>query len=84
MGKQIVQIHDLRCVPDIKLNKYVSIPSAIHGYSLGIEYIRDWLLDTFPKDFFKTVHVGGKHVYADYRKFNRNIQQQTTLCIFHL
>ena len=76
MGKQIVQIHDLRCVPDIKLNKYVSIPSAIHGYSLGIEYVRDWLLDTFPNDFFKTVHVGGKHVYADYRKFNRNIQQQ--------
>ena len=60
---------------DIKLNKYISIPSTVHGYSLAIQFIRDWILDTFPKNFFKTVHVGGKHVYADYREFNK-LQQQ--------
>ena len=62
-------------LPDIKLNKYISIPSTVHGYSLAIQFMRDWILDTFPKDYFKTVHVGGKHVFADYREFNK-IQQQ--------
>lgn len=61
--------------PDINLNKYISIPSAVHGYSLAIQFMRDWILNTFPKDFFKTVHIGGKHVYADYREFNK-LQQQ--------
>ena len=61
--------------PDIVLNKYVSIPSSVHGYSLAIQFVRDWILDTFPTDFFKTVHVGGKHVYADYREFNKMQQQ---------
>lgn len=62
-------------LPDIKLNKYISIPSTVHGYSLAIQFMRDWILNTFPKDYFRTVHVGGKHVYADYREFNK-IQQQ--------
>ena len=54
----------------IHLNKYLSIPSAIHGYSIAIEYMRYWFLEKFPKNFFRTVHVNGKHVLADYRRFN--------------
>lgn len=77
MGKAIVtDLNALVGVPDIHLNKYISIPSAVHGYSLAIEYMRDWILENYPKDFFKTIHVGGKHVFADYRKFNRNPNQQ--------
>ena len=55
---------------DIKLNKYISIPSSVHGYSLAIEYMRDWIVSKFPKDFFKTVHINGKHVLADFRHLN--------------
>lgn len=77
MGKAVVSINDIfGSAPDINLNKYISIPSAVHGYSLAIEYIRDWILESFPKDFFKTVHVGGKHIFADYRKFNKEKIQQ--------
>lgn len=75
MGKAIVGIKDIFAVPDIKLNKYISIPSSVHGYSLAIEYMKSWLINTYPKNFFKTVHVGGKHVYDDYREFKK-IQQQ--------
>ena len=75
MGKRIVPIEELKAKPDIILNKYISVPSTVHGYSVAIEYMRDWLLDKFPKDFFKTVHINGKHVDADYRKFKRNQQQ---------
>lgn len=55
---------------DIKLNKYISIPSTVHGYSLAIEYMRDWIVSKFPKDFFKTVYINGKHVLADFRHLN--------------
>lgn len=78
MGKTIVspyQIFHNKSVPDIRLNKYISIPSTVHGYSLAIQYMRDWIVDSYPKNFWQTIHVGGKHVYADYREFKK-IQQQ--------
>ena len=79
MPKQIVSINEICGVSPLQpihLNKYLSIPSHVHGYSLAIEFTRNWILSVFPEDFFKTVHIGGKHVYADYRKFNREIRQE--------
>lgn len=61
---------------DIHLNKYISIPSTVHGYSVAIEYIKYWLLSKFPKNFFKTVHINGKHVLADYRHLNDRTMKQ--------
>lgn len=55
---------------DIKLNKFISIPSSVHGYSVAIEFMRNWFLALYPNDFFKTVHINGKHVLADYRHLN--------------
>lgn len=54
---------------EIDLRKNISIPSTTHGYSLAIEYMRNWIVSKFPKDYFKTIHINGKHVLADYRKF---------------
>ena len=65
----------LHAAPPIRLNKYISIPSAVHGYSIATEYMRNWILKQFPDDFFKTVHTGGKHVFADFRKFSRDPNQ---------
>lgn len=78
MGKAIVSPYEIfhnKSVPDIRLNKYISIPSTVHGYSLAVEYMRHWVVDSYPKGFWKTIHVGGKHVYSDYRDFKK-IQQQ--------
>lgn len=78
MGKTIVspyQIFHTKSVPDIRLNKYISIPSTVHGYSLAIEYMREWFISSYPKNFFKTIHIGGKHSYDDFRRF-KQIQQQ--------
>lgn len=61
---------------DIHLNKYISIPSSVHGYSLAIEYMRDWVVSKFPKCFFKTVHINGKHVLADFRHLNDHKMKQ--------
>lgn len=61
---------------DIRLNKFISIPSTVHGYSVAIEFMRNWFLSLYPHDFFKTVHINGKHVLADYRHLNNNKMKQ--------
>lgn len=56
--------------------KSISVPSAIHPYSIAIEYMKDlWFLPKF-KDYFKTVHVNGKHVFADQRLFDKITAKQ--------
>lgn len=55
----------------ITLHENISIPSEIHGYSLGIEYMKHWFLSKFTGDYFKTVFVNGKHVFDDFRKFSK-------------
>lgn len=53
-----------------ELYSSISIPSTIHAYSLGLEYIKKWFLGKFGNDYFKTIHVDGKHVLDDFRDFN--------------
>lgn len=55
----------------IVLHRSLITPSTVHGYSLAIEYMRNWFLKQFDKDFFKTVYINGKHVFDDYRRFNK-------------
>ena len=55
----------------IHLNSDISVPSTIHGYSLGIEYMKKWFLDKFDNDYFKTVFVDGKSVFDDYRRLSK-------------
>lgn len=41
--------------------KYVSIlGSPAHTYGNALAYIQKWLVDLFPKDFFKTFHINSK------------------------
>ena len=66
-----------------KLNVEISIPSEVHGYSLAIEYMKDWFLSKFKTcgddggQFFKTVYINGKHVLDDFRIFNNNYGDKT-------
>lgn len=80
MGKRIVQPEDIfgDHRGNFVLNKYISIPSAIHGYSLAVEYIRNWIVDVcFQKqDFFKTIYINGSHSFVDFRRFNKRSQRQ--------
>ena len=66
------------------LKQTITVPSEIHGYSLAVEYMRRWFLDKFNEyfmpvdkdgnrtEFFKTVYINGKHVFDDFRQFNKN------------
>ena len=60
-----------------KLYTGLSAPSYVHGYSLAIEYMKSWFVSKFPKDYFKVIHVNGKHVLDDWKHFNNyNIKRE--------
>lgn len=53
-----------------KLYRQLMLPSYVHGYSLAIQFMRDWFVGKFPKEYFKTVYINGKHVLSDWKSFN--------------
>ena len=67
-----------------RLYKTMELPSYVHGYSLAIEYMRDWFLQKFPKDLstpsgtmFKTVYINGSHVLDNWKNWNNyNIKRE--------
>ena len=60
-----------------RLYKQLQLPSYVHAYSLAIEYMQEWYLSNFPKNYFKYVYLNGKHVLDDWRQFNRyNIKHE--------
>jgi len=60
-----------------KLYKTMQLPSYVHGYSLAIEYMRDWFLKKFPKNYFKTVYVNGSHILDNWKNWNNyNIKRE--------
>lgn len=53
-------------------------PSAIHNYSLGIEYMKKYFLDRMPANYFNFVWVNGSHMMDDFRSFNKqHIKRET-------
>ena len=63
--------YDKKTIHKIHLNSDISVPSTIHGYSIGVEYIQKWFLEKFDKDYFKTIFVAGKSVFDDYRRLSK-------------
>ena len=63
--------YERKTIHRIHLNSDISVPSTVHGYSVGIEYMKNWFLDKFDKDYFKTIFVDGKSVFDDYRRLTR-------------
>lgn len=60
-----------------KLYKSLYLPSYVHGYSLAIEYMRDWFVNNFPENYFKTIFINGKHVLDDWKHWNNyNIKKE--------
>lgn len=53
-----------------QLTGHLCIPSAVHGYSVAVEYMKNWFLQKFHTDYFKTVYINGKHIMDDYRRFS--------------
>ena len=59
------------------LYRSLIMPSYVHGYSLAIEYMKKWFISKFPENYFKVIHVNGKHVLDDWKHFNNyNIKRE--------
>ena len=54
----------------VELRSSIAMPSTVHTYSVITEYISKWFLSRWSQDYFKTVHIEGKHVFDDYRSFD--------------
>ena len=67
-----------------RLYKTMELPSYVHGYSLAIEYMREWFLQKFPRvkgsptgTIFKTVYINGSHVLDNWKNWNNyNIKRE--------
>lgn len=47
------------------------IPSYVHSLSIATEFIYDYVLSRFPKDFFNVIHIVGKHPFEDFRRLKK-------------
>lgn len=48
--------------------RYVSLMSSIsHTYGNALAYIQNWIINLFPKDLFKTIHVNSKIAHRQIR-----------------
>ena len=53
------------------LRSNLALPSYVHAYSLGIEYMYNWFKSRFDKDFFRGgIYIDGKNVLDDYKRLN--------------
>lgn len=79
--RRVVKIEEFNRFDPI-LYSSLSIPSYVHGYSLTIEYMRNWFLKGFPKNYFKYIHINGKHMFDDYKRWNKqNVKREKPLLI---
>ena len=64
-----MDIYDKEKVKDLKGN--LALPSYVHGYSLAIQFMYDWFMSKFDKDFFiGGMYIDGKNVLDDYKRLN--------------
>lgn len=58
----------MQLVEEIRqLYSSISIPSTVHSYSIGVEYMKKWFLDKFNDGYFKTIQIDGSHVFDSFR-----------------
>lgn len=68
--KEIVDIVNIdRFRPSLKCDLF--IPSYVHSLSIATEFIYNYVFSRFPKDYFSTIHVSGKHPFEDFRRLQK-------------
>ena len=56
-----------------KLYHSIFTASQTNSYSMAIEYMKDKFIKSMPNGFFKTIHINGKHVFDDFKKWNKDV-----------
>lgn len=63
----IVNIDRFR--PSLKCDLF--IPSYVHSLSIATEFVYNYVFSRFPNDYFKSIHVAGKHPFEDFRRLEK-------------
>ncbi len=72
--KDIIPEYNIKHPTENKvLYKSICIPSSINGYSLAIEYMKQWFLSKLPNQMFpeESINIDGKNIFDDYRRLTR-------------
>lgn len=68
--KEIVEIVNIdRFRPSLKCDLF--IPSYVHSLSIATEFVYNYVFSRFPQDYFRTIHVTGKHPFEDFRRLQK-------------
>ena len=69
--RNLIQIGTKR---DLQKHLHISlcVPDTSFAFSLGVEYITNWILKGFYDDFFKSIYVDGTNIIHDYRNKSQN------------
>ena len=67
----LVEIKEFNVYKKQELYSSMAIPSTVHSYSNGVEYMKNWFLEKF-QNYYKSIHVEGKHAFDDFRRFNKD------------
>lgn len=68
MGKDKINIRELdRFRPKLYADLY--IPSYMNGYSIAMEFMYNYFMSRFPKNYFNTIHIVGKYMLDDFRRY---------------
>lgn len=59
--ERIKKIHENSPLPKIDNRQHITVQTDMsHTYGNALAYIQNWLIEKFPKDLFKTIHVNSK------------------------
>lgn len=64
-----------------KLKTNLMVASTFNAYSCCIEYIRNWIMSKFPKEFFRSEHLDYSHILSYMKKYDMKGLVESTPCI---
>lgn len=67
---KMIEIKDFHQYTKKELYSSISVPSAVNGYSCAVGYMKNWYLSKFKPDYYKSIHIDGKHAFDDFRRFD--------------
>lgn len=66
--KQMKDAESLQVYRPLPDKRYISVlGSAAHTYGNALAFIQNWVINLFPKDMFKTIHVNSKIAHRQLR-----------------
>ena len=75
-----VPLQTNRFAPQLYSNLIIAQESM--GYSIAIQYVKKYILDRLPKNYLRSFHINGKHMFDDFRIFNKqNVKKEKPMAV---